>query len=226
MTGTDRARNFWSKNREKVPVRSTVYRIMYRVGFTPWEHEPLMPLVELIEGPDALPPGRMLDVGCGTGGDAICEIHGMRDLLAASACAVPRHTRTAVSRRAGVAADITRTGASGLGRAYTLLFDGGCLHGLTPAQRQRAAATMTDAAGPGRRALSRAALAAGCQARVASIPRRYPSYSRSGTSPSAVPLAMWRCAGRYATAALPGSSSSSADPTGLTIAQRVVHSLA
>ena len=133
---------------------STVYRIMYRVGCTPWEHEPLGPLVELIEGPDALPPGRMLDVGCGTGGDAIyAALHGWQ---VTGVDAVPwRWTAPGAAPGAAgaqvrfVQADITRAGASELGRGYTLLFDGGCLHGLTPAQRQRAAAAMTGAAEPG-----------------------------------------------------------------------------
>ena len=48
------------------------YPIMYRLGITPWVHgEPPEPLAALIEGPQSLPPGDMLDVGCGTGQDAI-----------------------------------------------------------------------------------------------------------------------------------------------------------
>jgi SAM-dependent methyltransferase len=144
--------NSWGKNREDAV--STVYRIMYRVGFTPWEHEPLGPLVELIEGPDALPPGRMLDTGCGTGSDAIyAALHGWQVTgVDAVPLALDRARRSAQAAGAQVRflqADITRIGASELGRGYTLLFDGGCLHGLTPAQRQRAAAAMTGAAGPG-----------------------------------------------------------------------------
>ena len=43
---------------------SLAYRMMYRLGVTPWEHaEPPGPLADLIEGPDALPPGGMLDIG-------------------------------------------------------------------------------------------------------------------------------------------------------------------
>ena len=35
---------------------SVTYRILYRLGFTPWEHsEPPEPLAALIEGPQARP---------------------------------------------------------------------------------------------------------------------------------------------------------------------------
>ena len=51
---------------------SAGYQIMYRLGITPWVHgEPPEPLAALIEGPRSLPPGDMLDIGCGTGQDAI-----------------------------------------------------------------------------------------------------------------------------------------------------------
>ena len=86
---------------------STVYRIMYRMGFTPWEHEPLVPLVELIAGPDALPPGRMLDVGCGTGGDAIyAALHGWQ---VTGVDAVPLALDRA--RRSAQAAGVRRCGS-------------------------------------------------------------------------------------------------------------------
>ena len=134
---------------------SLAYRTMYRLGITPWEHsEPPVPLANLVTGPRALPPGDMLDIGCGTGRDAIyCARH---DWTVTGVDAVPRaleHAR-ANARQAGaqvrfLQADITTVGAGELGASYTLLLDSGCLHGLAPAQLRHAAATITAAAKAG-----------------------------------------------------------------------------
>jgi SAM-dependent methyltransferase len=134
---------------------SVGYHLMYRLGITPWEHsEPPDPLAALVEGPQALPPGDMLDIGCGTGGDAIYAA--LHDWNVTGLDFVPRaleHARRN-ARAAGAAVrflqcDLTRAGRGELGASYTLLLDGGCLHGLTPAQLTRAVATITDAAKPG-----------------------------------------------------------------------------
>jgi len=134
---------------------SASYRIMYRLGFIPWEHtEPPEPLTALIEGPDALPAGDMLDIGCGTGHDAIYAAR--HDWNVTGVDIVPRALGRARSnaRAAGATvrfleADISQAGHGELGVGYTLLLDGGCLHGLTPAQLGRAAAALTEAAKPG-----------------------------------------------------------------------------
>ena len=134
---------------------SRAYQIMYRLGITPWEHrEPPVPLVDLVEGPHALPPGDMLDIGCGTGHDAIyCARHGW---TVTGVDVVGRAVETA-RRNAGQAgesvrflhADIASPGTIDLGAGYTLLLDGGCLHGLPDEPLRRAAATITDVAKPG-----------------------------------------------------------------------------
>ena len=49
-----------------------VYRALYRLGFVFWQRDaPPEDLVALVEGPSALPPGRALELGCGTGTDTI-----------------------------------------------------------------------------------------------------------------------------------------------------------
>ena len=45
-----------------------VYRVMYRLGLPVWQRSaPPADLVALVEGPAALPAGRALELGCGTG---------------------------------------------------------------------------------------------------------------------------------------------------------------
>jgi SAM-dependent methyltransferase len=134
---------------------SLAYQIMYRFGATPWEHrEPPVPLADLIDGPRALPPGVMLDIGCGTGHDAIyCARHGW---TVTGVDAVGRALRAA-RLNAGQAgadirflhADIASPGTAELGTGYTLLVDVGCLHGLPDRSLRRAVATVTAAAKPG-----------------------------------------------------------------------------
>lgn len=49
-----------------------VYRMFYGLGLRICERGvPPSDLVELVEGPEALPPGRALDLGCGTGTDSV-----------------------------------------------------------------------------------------------------------------------------------------------------------
>src|SRR6266568_5112476 len=193
---------------------SFAYQIMYRLGVTPWEHrKPPAPLTALVEGPYALPPGDMLDIGCGTGHDAIyCARHGW---TVTGVDAVGRALRTA-RRNASQAganvrflhADITSPGVTDLGAGYTLFLDGGCLHGLRDEPLQRAAATLTDAAKPGAVLLM---LAFAPRRRAASTLPAFRRSSRTGTSRSAGPPAKSRSAARCATPIPPGTSSSGGD---------------
>src|SRR5690348_16533863 len=49
-----------------------VYRAFYLARLRIWERRvPPSDLIELIEGPAALAPGRALDLGCGSGTDSI-----------------------------------------------------------------------------------------------------------------------------------------------------------
>jgi SAM-dependent methyltransferase len=134
------------------------YRVMYRLGITPWDHDNITDqLTTLIEGPDALPVGNALDIGCGGGRDARYLAH--HGWAVTGVDVVPRALDRARRRahQAGVSvrwvqADITAADAIdliGLGERYSLVLDFGCVHGLTDPQRQRAAATIDTLADPG-----------------------------------------------------------------------------
>jgi SAM-dependent methyltransferase len=130
------------------------YRLMYRVGLTPWERRPVPETWSaIVEGPEALPPGRALDIGCGTGRDAVhLAQHGWRVTAVDS---TPRALELARerARREGVevdwrAGDVTDLGALGLEPGYGLVYDFGCIHGLEPADRDRALGGLAGVAAP------------------------------------------------------------------------------
>jgi ubiquinone/menaquinone biosynthesis C-methylase UbiE len=56
------------------------YKLMYRFGIARWEWRDIAGTWQpILEGQDALEPGRALDVGCGTGRDAVfLTKHGWR----------------------------------------------------------------------------------------------------------------------------------------------------
>ena len=137
---------------------STAYRLMYLFGFTPWDHVLPKELTDIIEGPDALPPGRALDVGSGKGGKSIfMASHGWtvtavdnvpRALAQARKRAEAAHT--AVDFRLG---DVTRLSELDLDPGFNLIFDFGCYHGLKPAEKDAYARGVTSLAAPGARLL-------------------------------------------------------------------------
>jgi SAM-dependent methyltransferase len=133
---------------------STLYRLMYLLGFTPWDGVRPDELREVIEGPSSLPPGRALDLGAGKGTKAIYMAeHGWKVTAVEN---VPRALSQA-RKRADEAhvtvdfrlGDVTRLSELGLEREYTLLFDFGCFHGLNPAQRDAYARGVNSIAAPG-----------------------------------------------------------------------------
>jgi len=129
---------------------SLFYRILYSIGFTPWEHMVEQATVRAQvagifarEQEGRTPPfGDALDLGCGSGIHSVelarrgWRVTGVDD--------VPRAIRRARARAraAGVEArfvrgDITALDDSSLGRDYRLVLDFGAVHGVP--ERQRAA---------------------------------------------------------------------------------------
>lgn len=124
------------------------YKLMYRVGLTPWERLPTLPAAEQIstlldrEEHGRQPPyGRALDLGCGSG---IWSVElARRGWQVTGVDIVPKAVRAARERtqQAGVEVrfvegDVTVLQAAGVGSGFRLVLDFGTVHGLTRAQRE------------------------------------------------------------------------------------------
>jgi len=134
---------------------SLLCRVMYRVGFTPWDTGVVpQELSALVEGDGSLPTGRALDVGCGTGTQSVyLAQHGWR-VTAIDAVDRPLARARARAEAAHVSvdwikADVGELGGLGIEPGLSLAFDRGCFHGLNDRQRAAYAAGVTALAAPG-----------------------------------------------------------------------------
>jgi SAM-dependent methyltransferase len=131
----------------------------YRDGKPPWDTGVTPPeLVTLVEGPGALPPGHVLELGCGTGTNAVYLAR--RGWQVTAVDLVDRAVRQAREKANAAGADVTvlcgdvtrfdEVGASG---PYDLFFDLSCYCGIPPHRRDAYAAGLTTRAVPGARLL-------------------------------------------------------------------------
>jgi SAM-dependent methyltransferase len=131
------------------------YRVLYRVGFTPWDQDHVpAELSALVEGPDALAPGHALDVGCGTGTQAVyLAKHGWQvTAIDAVGRALTRARRRAERRGVEVrwvAGDVASLSTLGLRDGYSMVHDRGCFHDLPPAARDGYLRGVGELAAPG-----------------------------------------------------------------------------
>jgi SAM-dependent methyltransferase len=132
-----------------------VYRASYLLGFRPWGRDvPAADLVDLVQGPSPLPPGRALDLGCGTGTNSVYlarqgwEVTGVDMVRTALAMARRKAAAAGVSPRF-VEGDVTRLRECGVGDGYTLLMDFGCFHTLPEDRRAAYVEGVTEVAAPG-----------------------------------------------------------------------------
>jgi SAM-dependent methyltransferase len=131
------------------------YQLLYRLGFAPWDRRPILSTWQhIVEGPGALPPGRALDVGCGTGRDAVyLAKHGWQvtavDMVDAAITKARQRAKDADVEVQWIVGDVSELGRLGLEPGFTLLYDFGCIQGLPDLARKGATAGLTELAAPG-----------------------------------------------------------------------------
>jgi SAM-dependent methyltransferase len=123
----------------------------YLFGFKPWDSGvPPPELIEVIEGPNAFPPGRAIDLGCGTGTNCKYmleygwEVTGVD--FVPQAIGVARKKAPGAKLRVG---DVTKLGELGVDGPFDLLLDMGCFHSLPETRRDAYVNEAARVAGPG-----------------------------------------------------------------------------
>ena len=134
------------------------YNVMYRFG-APWEIGPREELVELVTAgtltPEALAPGRAIDLGCGSGANTIfLAEHGFEVTgVDFSSVALTKARRVAQARDVAsvrfVESDLTAPLMAGVDGPFDLLVDYGTLDDLPRARRPAMAATVSRLSRPG-----------------------------------------------------------------------------
>ena len=140
---------------------SLAYRILYAVGFTPWEQMAHPQIAGQIadlfareeQGRDP-PYGRALDLGCGSGIWSVALAQ--RGWQVTGVDFVPKALRRARERAEQaevevefLAGDVTKLEPAGVGSGFKLLLDFGCFHDeLSDEQRKEEGRDATTAAAP------------------------------------------------------------------------------
>jgi SAM-dependent methyltransferase len=131
------------------------YRALYRIGFTPWDQDHVAAeLSALVDGPSALAAGRALDVGCGTGTQAVYlaergwQVTGV-DAVEQALALAQRRAETAGVEVRWVAGDVARLAGLDLEHGFDFVHDRGCFHDLSPAARDGYVQGVSELAAPG-----------------------------------------------------------------------------
>ncbi|KNE84250.1 MULTISPECIES: class I SAM-dependent methyltransferase [Streptomyces] len=134
----------------------------YRDGEPPWDTGVTPPeLVALVEGPGALTPGRALELGCGTGTNAVyLARHGWRVVAVDFVHRAVQQAREKAGAAGAAGADVTvlcgdatRLDELDVSGPYDLFFDLSCFCVIPAHRRDAYAAGLTRRAAPGARFL-------------------------------------------------------------------------
>lgn len=129
-----------------------LYRLTYRLGTPRWDTGVPQPeLEQLVRG---LAPGRALDLGCGTGADAVYLAgHGWEatgiDFAPEAIAAAKKKAADAGVSAAFVLGDASRLADAGVRGPFDLLLDVGCYHTIPASRRDAYVAGAAGAARPG-----------------------------------------------------------------------------
>lgn len=141
--------------------KHTLFRLFYRLGFTPWEGHALgQSLRNLVEGNDspALAAGTALELGCGTGDTSIyLAKHGWQ-VTAVDFVPTALEKARAKARGESVAinfvhADIRQLHQAGINGPFPLILDNGCLHNMNDDDRDSYVREVSAVAAPDARLL-------------------------------------------------------------------------
>ncbi|SOJ53826.1 Tellurite methyltransferase [Mycobacterium simulans] len=138
-----------------------LYELLSRVGLNPSLRSADVPdtwLVQFVEGPDRLEPGRALDLGCGAGRNTrYFASHGWDvigiDVLDRAIDKARSYTVDTAGKAWFLQGDVTRLGELDIGDGFNLIIDSGCYYGLSGDQRDAYAAGVTRVAAPEARLL-------------------------------------------------------------------------
>lgn len=121
--------------------RRIMYSLMYRLSTPPWDTGITPPeVVAAIEGEHALPAGRALDLGCGTGTNVLYLAQHGREVVGVDFSPVAiRRARKKVKKTPGatlVEGDVSQLSNLGIQGPFDFVLDIGCFHGLPATRRQ------------------------------------------------------------------------------------------
>lgn len=147
--------------------KHTLFRLFYRLGFTPWDGHPLaQSLRNLVEGNNpgdfrgssALPAAAALELGCGTGDTSIYLAKQGWQVTAVDFVPTALEKARAKARVDNVTvnfahADVTRLSSAGLGDNFALIVDNGCLHNMNDHDRDSYVREVSAVAAPDARLL-------------------------------------------------------------------------
>lgn len=140
---------------------SLLYKLLYQVGFTPWEEgategpaaEQIVALFEREERERQQPYGRALDLGCGSGIWAVdlaqrgWGVTGVDNVSKAVRRASQRAQAAGVEARF-IHGDVTALRSAGVGSGFHFVLDFECFNHLNSAQRQAVGREVSAVAAP------------------------------------------------------------------------------